>query len=198
MPHQLLIALTLLLLPAFGHTACALEAETISSEYVEREFRCEMVAFIDAPVAAVEAVLRDYEAYPELDARILQARVIERPTPTSAMLETTLRACFGPFCRRVRRVEEVQETPNALSAVTDPARSDVMFGETHTSIEAIDATRTRIVYRTSIIPGFWVPAIGARGWMLRTLEEATVTLFKNVESRAQARQAARDEVAQES
>ena len=86
-------------------------------------------------------------------------------------------------------IEEVQETPYALSAVTDPARSDVMFGETHTSIEAIDETRTRIVYRTSIIPGFWVPAIGARGWMLRTLEEATVTLFKNVESRAQAREA---------
>jgi hypothetical protein len=189
MPYPLLLAVTFLLLPVFGHTACALEAEKISSEYEEKEFRCEMVALLDAPAAAVEAVLRDYEAYPQLDARILQARVIERPTPTSAMLETTLRACFGPFCRRVRRIEEVHETPNALSAVTDPARSDVKFGETHTSIEAIDETRTRIVYRTSIVPGFWVPAIGARGWMLRTLEEATVTLFKNVESRAQARDA---------
>lgn len=188
MSHPLLLAFTLLLLPAFGHTACALETEKISSAYEEKEFRCEMVALLDAPAAAVEAVLRDYEAYPQLDARILQARVIERPTPTSAMLETTLRACFGPFCRRVRRIEEVQETPNALSAVTDPARSDVKSGETHTSIEAIDETRTRIVYRTSIVPGFWVPAIGGRRWMLRTLEDATVTLFKNVESRAQARE----------
>jgi hypothetical protein len=65
----------------------------------------------------------------------------------------------------------------------------VKFGETHTSIEAIDETRTRIVYRTSIVPGFWVPALGARGWMLRTLEEATVNLFKNVESAAQAKDA---------
>ena len=186
MPHPLLLVLTFLL-PAFGHSACALEAEKVASEYVEKEFRCELVALLDAPAAAVEAVLRDYEAYPQLDARILQARVIERPTRTSAMLETTLRACFGPFCRRVRRVEEVQEAPNALSAVTDPARSDVRFGETYTSIEAIDATSSRIVYRTSIIPGFWVPAIGARSWMLRTLEDATLTLFKNVESRAQAR-----------
>lgn len=186
MPPHFFVVLTLLLLPAFGHSACALEAEKVMSEYAQKEFRCELVALIEAPAAAVEAVLRDYEAYPQLDARILQARVLERPTPTSAMLETTLRACFGPFCRRVRRVEEVQETPNALSAVTDPSRSDVRFGETHTSIEAVDEMRTRIVYRTSIVPGFWVPAIGARGWMLRTLEEATVTLFKNVESRAQA------------
>ncbi len=181
------LILAFLLLPAFGHSACALESESVKSEYVDRQFRCEVIALLNAPAAAVEAVLRDYESYPRLDARILQARVIERPTATTAMLETTLRACFGPFCRRVRRIEEVQEAPNTLSAVTDPTRSDVRFGETHTSIEAIDDTRTRIVYRTSIIPGFWVPALGARGWMLRTLEDATVELFKNVESAAQAR-----------
>jgi hypothetical protein len=177
--------LLLLLLPAFGHSACALETESVESSYAEKQFRCEVVALLDAPAAAVEAILRDYEQYPQLDARILQARVLERPTPTTALLETTLRACFGPFCRKVRRVEEVVESPQGLSATTDPMRSDVRFGETHTSIEAIDASRTRIVYRTSIVPGFWVPALGARGWMLKTLEDATLTLFENVETRAQ-------------
>jgi hypothetical protein len=188
MPRHSLTALLLALqlLPAFGHSACALETESVASEYADKQFRCEVIALLDAPAAAVEAVLRDYEAYPQLDSRILDARILERPNATTAMLETTLRACFGPFCRHVKRVEEVQESVNALSAVTDPARSDVRFGETHTSIEAIDGTHTRIVYRTSIVPGFWVPALGARGWMLRTLEDATLTLFKNVESRARA------------
>ncbi len=171
-------------LPAFSHSACALETEHVESTYVEKQFRCEVIALLDAPASAVEAVLRDYESYPELDERILQARVLARPTPTTAMLETKLRACFGPFCRTVRRVEEVLESPQALSAVTDPGRSDVRFGETHTSIEAIDADHTRVVYRTSIIPGFWVPALGGRRWMLETMEAATLKLFRNIETRA--------------
>ena len=186
--HAPLLTAFLLFLPAVTYSACAMETERVASEFADKQFRCEFVALLDAPVAAVEAVLRDYDAYPELDRRILEARVIER-SATSATLETTLRACFGPFCRRVRRVEAVEEAPNALSAITDPARSDVRFGETHTVVEDVNGTQTRVTYRTRIIPGFWIPAIGARAWMLRTMEEATVTLFENVEARAQAREA---------
>lgn len=189
MPSVLLITL-LLLLPAVTFSACAMETERVASEFADKQFRCEFVALLDAPASAVEAVLRDYDAYPELDRRILEARVIERPSATTAMLETTLRACFGPFCRRVRRVEAVEEAPNELSAITDPARSDVRFGETHTVIEQVSATQTRVTYRTRLIPGFWIPALGARGWMLRTMEEATITLFENVEARARTREGA--------
>lgn len=187
MSRPSLIALLCILLPfpVFGEAACALEAEQVESVYKDKQFRCEVVAVLDAPATAVQAVLRDYEAYPELDGRILQARVLGRPTPTTALLETKLRACFGPFCRTVRRVEEVIEAPLELSATTDPAKSDVRFGETHTLIEPVDDSRTRIIYRTSIVPGFWVPALGGRRWMLRTMEEATVELFENVEERAQ-------------
>lgn len=181
------ILIALLPLPVFGGAACAFEAERVESAYEDKQFRCEVVAMLEAPASAVEAVLRDYEGYPELDARILQARVLDRPTPTTALLETKLRACFGPFCRTVRRVEEVVEAPLALSATTDPTKSDVRFGETQTIIEPVDESRTRITYRTNIVPGFWVPALGGRRWMLRTMEQATVELFENVEERAQAR-----------
>ncbi len=186
-PSLIALLCILLPLPVFGEVACALEAEQVESVYQDKQFRCEVVAVLDAPATAVQAVLRDYEAYPELDGRILQARVLGRPTPTTALLETKLRACFGPFCRTVRRVEEVVEAPLELSATTDPAKSDVRFGETHTLIEPVDDSRTRIIYRTSIVPGFWVPALGGRRWMLRTMEEATVELFENVEERAQGR-----------
>ncbi len=184
-PSVLATLILLLPLPVFGGAACAFETERVESTYAEKQFRCEVIAVLDAPASAVEAVLRNYEGYPDLDERILQARVVERPTPTTAVLETKLRACFGPFCRTVKRVEEVIEQPLTLIATTDPSKSDVRFGETHTIIEAVDDTRTRIIYRTSIVPGFWVPALGGRRWMLSTLEEATVELFENVEARAQ-------------
>ncbi|NLG78010.1 MAG: hypothetical protein GX535_17380 [Xanthomonadaceae bacterium] len=179
--------LPILLLLLFADAARAFDVERAESVYEDKQFRCELVAMLDAPASAVEAVLRDYEGYPQLDERILQAQILARPAPETALLETKLRACFGPFCRTVRRVEEVVESPLALVATTDPTRSDVRFGETHTLIEAIDDSHTRIVYRTSIVPGFWVPALGGRRWMLATMNNATVELFRNVEARAQQR-----------
>jgi hypothetical protein len=41
-------------------------------------------------------------------------------------------------------------------------------------------------YSTSITPGFWIPSVIGRRWMLRTLEDATTDLFMNVEMRARA------------
>jgi len=43
-----------------------------------------------------------------------------------------------------------------------------------------------VSYRTAITPAFWIPPIGGRRWLLATLSDATIELFKNVESKAQA------------
>jgi hypothetical protein len=169
---------------AFAAPACALEIERAEAQYTaDKHFQFEFVALLDAPADRVEAVLRDYEKYPQLDARILDARVTERPAEYAVILATTLRACFGPFCRNVKRVERVEESPLELKAVTDPARSDVKFGETRTMLSTSEG-RTRVSYRTSIIPGFWIPAIAGRRWMLNELREATIELFGNVEIKA--------------
>lgn len=186
MPRLTLIVLTGACLTrlVFASAAHALELEHIETSYADKQYRCELVAVLDAPAQAVEAVLRDYERYPELDPRILQARVLERPSSNTVVLETELRACFGPFCRTVGRVETVNEAQHVLSAITDPERSDVRFGETYTTLEPVSDSRTRIAYRSSIVPGFWVPALGGRRWMLRTMEEATLDLFNRVEARA--------------
>ena len=135
-------------------------------------------------------MLRDYERYPSLDTRILQARVLERPEPGVVMLETTVRVCFGWFCRNVTRVERVQESQHALAATADPSRSDVKFGETRMQLSQGEHGATLVKYRTSITPGFWIPAVVGRRWMLRTLEDATGNLFMNVEMKAKDEQRA--------
>lgn len=168
-----------------AHPAAALTIERAESRYVDKHYQFEFVATLDAPVDRVQAVLRDYANYPALDERILEARVEERPTQYAAILATTVRACFGPFCRNVKRVERVEEAPLELTAISDPKRSDVKFGETHTMLSVAEG-RTRVSYRTAITPAFWIPPIGGRRWLLNTLSEATIELFKNVEQRAQA------------
>lgn len=176
--------LWLLGLLSLSTTAWSLEIESSAARYHDRRYQFEMVAWIDAPMDKVSAVLRDYAHYPRLDAHILEARVLERPDDRSVVLGTVLRACFGPFCRNVRRVERVEEAPLELTAIVDPARSDVRFGETRTRL-SVSGERVRVEYHTSVEPGFWLPPLVGRRWMLRTLQQATVELFRNVEAQAQ-------------
>ena len=173
-----------LVIASTAQTAHALTIERSESRFVDKHYQFEFVAILDAPVDRVQAVLRDYENYPKLDARILEARVEGRPNEHTAMLATTVRACFGPFCRNVKRLERVEESPLELKAISDPARSDVKFGETHTML-SVSEGRTRVSYRTAITPAFWMPPIAGRRWLLSTLSDATVDMFKNVELEAQ-------------
>jgi Polyketide cyclase / dehydrase and lipid transport len=167
-------------------SAWAFEVQRAEAVFVDEEYRFDMTAVLDASVQEVEPVLRDYEGYKALDPRILEARVIERDAALHiATLETTLRACVGPVCRNVKRVERVEESPGGLVATTDPTRSDMEFGETRMTLESTDDGRTRVIYRTRLKPAFWIPALVARRIMLETLEDATIDLFRNVEKRAQ-------------
>jgi hypothetical protein len=163
----------------------AFDLQRAEAKFTEGEYRFEMTAVIDASVDEVERILRDYENYPMLDARILEAHVLERSEPNIATLATTLRACFGPICRSVKRIERVEESPHALLAITDATRSDMTFGETRTELSSDEQNRTRVNYRTRLKPDFWIPALVARRMMLATLEDATIELFQNVEKRAQ-------------
>ena len=164
--------------------AAAFEIEHSETRYVNRRYQCDLNIRLDAPLDKVEAVLRDYERYPSLDTRILKASVLDRPGPGVVTLETMLRVCFGPFCRNVTRVERVEEQQHALAATADPSRSDVKFGETRTQLSAGENGGTVVHYRTSITPSFWIPSIVGRRWMLRTLADASGSLFMNVEMQA--------------
>ena len=176
--------LSALVLILSAGTTHAFGIQQSNATYADKQYRYELDVTLDAPIDSVEAVLRDYERYPQLDGRILRARVLERPTADTVVLETTLRACFGPFCRNVRRIERVQEARYALTAITDATRSDVKFGETYTQLSTSKSGGTQVRYRTRITPGFWVPAFAGRRWMLRTLADATSDLFMNVEKEA--------------
>lgn len=178
--HYVLSALTFVSCTAAAH---AFQVERSETRYANRQYQCELRIRIDAPLERVQAVLRDYAAYPALDPRILQARVLERPADNVAVIETMLRACFGPFCRNVKRVERVEESDGTLIATADPSRSDVRFSETRTMLSPADGG-TLIEYHTRVTPGFWIPSIVGRRWMLNTLEDATSDLFMNVEMQA--------------
>lgn len=165
--------------------AQAFTIEHSEARYSEQHFKYELVVTLDAPIERVEQVLRDYASYPTLNERILSAKVLGRPERDVALLETTVKVCFGPFCRNVTRVERVLESRNILLAIADPKRSDVKSSETRSELTSAQHGTTRVRYVTDVVPNFWVPPLGGRRMMLKMLESETSDLFMNVEKRAQ-------------
>lgn len=161
----------------------AMDIEHLQVRFHEGEYQLAMSATLLAPLDRVEAVLRDYARYPQLDERILTAQVLVRPAPSQLELLTRINVCFAFFCRKVVRVERVEERPGELLATVIAERSDATHGRTHTQLVAQGA-RTQVLYSTQIVPKFWVPALLGRSLMLRSLRDATVSLFEHIEQRA--------------
>ncbi len=174
---------------ALGALTCAsahaITIERAQTRYHEQRYELTLEATLAAPVAAVTHVVRDYERYPRLDERVQQARVLARPGPGKALLYTKLTACVSFLCRTVERVENVTELEHQLLAEAVAERSDVTFGRTQTTFQALDANTTRVIYETAVQPKFWIPRFVARRAMLNSLHNATVELFTRVEHAAQ-------------
>lgn len=166
--------------------ASAIEVQRADTHYRDGRYELELEATLDAPPPEVLRVLRDYVLYTKLDPRVLEAKILERPSANEVLLYSRIRACMAVFfCRRVERVERVEERANELVATAIPERSDVNFGVTHTRLSTTAAATTRLVYRTQIEPKFWVPRVVAKRAMLNTLRDATIQLLTQVEKKAQ-------------
>jgi Polyketide cyclase / dehydrase and lipid transport len=163
--------------------ARALEVIELNVRHTGASFEIDFAALLDAPVEAVERVMRDYDAYDALDERIRNARVIDRPAPNVAIVHTQIRACAGIFCRTVDRTERVEERRHELLAVILPQHSDLRGGVTRT-ILAGEGERTRLIYHSHFEPDFWVPRWLGRGIASRSLASATRSLFESVEQRS--------------
>ena len=164
--------------------ARAFTIEHSEARYADKHFHYELVVTLDAPIDRVDEVLRDYADYPSLNARIRSATILDRLAPDAVNLETTVEVCFAFFCRDVTRVERVQESKYVLLAVADPERSNVKFSETRSELSPAHHGGTRVRYVTNVVPGFWVPPMGGRRMLLKTLETETRELFMSVEEKA--------------
>ena len=162
-----------------------MEVQQLQVQFHGGEYQLSMTATLSAPMGRVAAVLRDYASYPQLDSRIVTSQVVSRPAPNRVELMTRINVCFAFFCRKVDRVEQVEERPDGLLATVIPDRSDAKSGRTQTQLSAsADGSHTTLVYSTQIVPKFWVPALLGRSLMLHSLRDATISLFEHIEQRA--------------
>jgi Polyketide cyclase / dehydrase and lipid transport len=172
---------------ALSPVAHALNVKNLDVSLRDGRYVVEFVAQLDASAEAVHAVLTDYDAYPALDPRIQESRVLGRDREHSVRLYTRMRGCLGALmCRTMQRVEDIQEMPDELLATAILDQSDVRFGVTRSQWQAKD-NGTEVVYRLEILPKFWIPPLFGPRLMISTLRAGTIELFTNVEKAAQER-----------
>jgi len=158
----------------------ALSVERLQVSEQGPAYVVEFEGVLEAPPAAVMAVLTGYAGYPALDERILVARV-DGERDGKPVLYTRLRGCVGSvFCRDMERYERLTEGESLLVAEAIPDQGDVLQGRTETRVVA-EGKGTRVSYRTMFQPSFWMPRWMVRSAMRRTLEDGTRGMFANVE-----------------
>lgn len=173
-------------MPFAAGASWALSVERLESRFEGGTYHVLLVALLEAPPAAIGAVVKDYADYPRLDPRIRTSERIGTGRGGEVLLRTRLRACEGIFCRDVTRVERVAEGPDSLTATVVPQGSQVRSGTTLTRWRAY-GSGTRVSYEAEFQPDFWVPAIIGRRFAARGLRDSTLALFTNIEARASGR-----------
>jgi hypothetical protein len=137
---------------------------------------------IDAPPAAVHAVITDYEHLTYLSPRIEESRVLEKES-NATLVFTRVVGCFAFFCRTIDRVERVVEFgPDHVEATTLPDQSDVGFGKVVWVLHASGEDATRVEYYTALEPTFWVPPLVGRIALRRSMEAEAMRMFANIET----------------
>lgn len=142
-------------------------------------------ARIDASPLAVFAVVTDYDGIHRLHRRVRESRVVGRLDARTTEVFTLLRGCVAAlFCKTIRRVERVTESPpGGLVATVIPEKSDLRYGEVRWRLEP-DGEGTVLHYDSEVEPDFWVPAILGDALFKRSLGRTTTRMIETVEALA--------------
>ena len=144
-------------------------------------FRLEVL--IDAPRQPLVAVLTDFDRIHELHRRMVTSRDLGEVAPGVVEVYTELEGCVAFFCRTLHRTERVRSTPDGLLAQDVLGRGDFEFGQTRWSFSA-EGERTRLVYETTVRPGFWVPPLLGPTMLAKITRRTTIEMLEAAERKA--------------
>lgn len=182
-PCHLFIHLLLLACCVVPRTSVAVEDVTLRIERVDDGFVLEGTFQVPVPSTVAWAVLTDYEGMPRFMEDLQESRVIERDGTRLRLVQRGVTR-LGPFAFDFDVEREVILEPER--AVHSRAlRGNVKKLDMHTFVEP-EGTGTRIRFRATMVPDFWVPPlVGAR--LIRTrFERQFENMLKEMRRRAEA------------
>ena len=162
--------------------AIAADVREVSVGHDNGVYHVRLEARLKARPLAVFAVITDYEHIHRLHRRIRESRVVRRVDARTAEVFTLLKGCVAAvFCRTIRRVERVTESPpSELRAEVLPEASDLKSGTVRWQLSP-DGDATLLSYESDMEPDFWVPALMGDALMARSLRNTTTDMIARVE-----------------
>jgi uncharacterized protein YndB with AHSA1/START domain len=153
-----------------------------------------MTVALDAPPAAVYAVITDYDRLQDLHQHVVESRLVRRLDAHVADVYTKVRGCVAAiFCRSVARVERLTERPpEELRAEVLPEKSDFAYGVVSWRLLP-EAGGTRVEYETEVEPEFWVPKLFGHQLLLSFMKRTTTEMIARIENQARRLTVAEDD-----
>ena len=182
-PARAVRSLAVLLAGAACAPAHALEVLDTRSGLDDGAFTFRLEARVDVPVEPLARVLTDFDRIHELHRRMVASRDLGEVEPGVTEVYTELKGCVAVFCRTIHRTERVRRTPEGLFAEDVPGRGDFEAGSTRWTFIA-EGGGTRVVYETSLVPGFWVPPLLGPSMLADTTRRTTIEMLAAAERKA--------------
>jgi hypothetical protein len=180
MARALLLGLALL-----APAAQAARFEKLEVGHQRGTFTVRATIVLEAPLAAVRAVLTDFDHLDRLSPAIVESRLL-RVDPHGPVVFTRTRSCVGWFCRDLRRTEEVTYLDGAIVTTAIPEQSNVVRSVTRWELAADGARRTRLGWSVDVDPKFFVPPLIGPPLIKGALKREGQTLAAGIERAAQA------------
>ncbi|MBT8132483.1 MAG: hypothetical protein KJO35_09460 [Gammaproteobacteria bacterium] len=148
--------MVLLLLPLVA----AAEISTVDVEKDGARYRVAGEVTVSASSNAVLRMLTDYDALEKLDKGIVESRLIERLSADVSMVYTKLSGCIMFFCRKIERIERVQQLSDKELLAEVMHEESSKIGYEFSRWELQDSEQgTRILFNSQIEPDFFVPML---------------------------------------
>lgn len=179
----LCVPATAVLLPDIAKAAPAPYTFTLDREGEGGRFRIDAAADLGAASALVWSTLTDYEALQRFVPGMRESKVIERRSAHSLVLRQTGAARFGPFSERFDITLAVEEqAADRIDAVA--IAGDFIEFRSHYALHALDANRTRLIYRAHLRPRRPPPPLIGALVMQTVAQRQFDALLREVERRA--------------
>ena len=137
---------------------------------------------VNVPRADVIKAFSSFSKLSRLNPAIIESR--SRPDDNGRDLVTTrLRDCVAMICRTLTLVELVTvDADGTIRAEIAPEGGDFKSGSTVWTFEA-DGERTRVSYRSTVEPDFWLPPVLGQRAMRSALARQIAASAENLEDR---------------
>jgi hypothetical protein len=135
----------------------------------------------------VHHVITDYAHIYRIDPSIVESGIMGKPGASVTRVRTVINDCVLLLCRPILRVEDVRETGHDdIYSVVVPQLSNVRSGTEHWQIHPI-GNKTRINYKSTLEPGFFVPPLVGSTVVEKKIRDETLLCFNNIERIARIR-----------